>query len=702
MNAPPAWPASELPRALTELADRLGLRARVGVASDATLGVGQAGFRASMAPGDPRDVERWIGDAAEWLGLEAVAVGSPAELRAALDRVPPAIVRVEGGLAVLVDGRTALSPDGRAVPYSRAGLAGALRDPAGARARALVARVAREAGLSDVAQARAIASLLGRGVGGSDATDPGPAGWLIRPSIDAPIAVHARSSGLDRLAAELVGLHVAQLAVMLGGWALIGRASLAGRFDPGIVSGWAVLLLSLPPLRLRELDVGARLAAGIGLLVKRRALRGALALDPSVVRREGAGGLLGRVHEAEAVEAAGARGGVVGLFALLDLVAAAWVLGHGAGGLAHAGLLGAWILGVAGLAVAMVRARAAWAARRLDATHVLAEQMAGHRTRLVQASPDHRHDGDDDLLADAWARASALDRRVVRLRAAAPQGFLLASIVWIGPAVIRGASPSELALALGGALLARASLSALVDGLCAVSEAVVAWRQLGVMLAPGPRPDGPPHGPVPSEGAVIEARDVAFRHPGRSRPALVGCALRIDPGDRVLIEGPSGGGKSTLVSLLAGLRRPDSGLLLLRGLDLRTLGASAWRRLAVAAPQFHDNHVLTGPFAFNLLMGRGWPPTAADLALAAEVCAELGLGELLARMPGGMWQIVGETGWQLSHGEQSRLFLARALVQGAELVVLDETFAALDPDNLARALATARARAPALVVVAHP
>jgi ATP-binding cassette subfamily B protein len=64
--------------------------------------------------------------------------------------------------------------------------------------------------------------------------------------------------------------------------------------------------------------------------------------------------------------------------------------------------------------------------------------------------------------------------------------------------------------------------------------------------------------------------------------------------------------------------------------------------------------------------------------------------------------MVGETGWQLSHGEKSRLYIARALLQGAELIVLDESFAALDPENLRRALHCALARASTLFVIAHP
>jgi ATP-binding cassette subfamily B protein len=153
---------------------------------------------------------------------------------------------------------------------------------------------------------------------------------------------------------------------------------------------------------------------------------------------------------------------------------------------------------------------------------------------------------------------------------------------------------------------------------------------------------------------------------------------------------------------LTGLREPDTGLLLLDGLDRPTHGELGWRTRVAAAPQFHQNHVLTNTFAFNLLMGRRWPPQQADADLAYAICNELGLGPLLQRMPAGMLQNVGETGWQLSHGERSRLYLARALLQGAELVILDESLAALDPENQGRALACAFERAPTLLVIAHP
>jgi ATP-binding cassette subfamily B protein len=101
-------------------------------------------------------------------------------------------------------------------------------------------------------------------------------------------------------------------------------------------------------------------------------------------------------------------------------------------------------------------------------------------------------------------------------------------------------------------------------------------------------------------------------------------------------------------------------------------------------------------------MGRRWPPTDADIEEAYALCSELGLSELLAKMPSGMSQMIGDNGWQLSHGERSRIFIARALLQKADFMILDESFGALDPENLRLALQATLRHAPTLMVIAHP
>jgi ATP-binding cassette subfamily B protein len=177
--------------------------------------------------------------------------------------------------------------------------------------------------------------------------------------------------------------------------------------------------------------------------------------------------------------------------------------------------------------------------------------------------------------------------------------------------------------------------------------------------------------------------------------------LEIREGDRVLLTGESGSGKSTLVSVIGGSRRPDAGTLLLRGLDESVIGARNWRRQVAIAPQFHENHLFAETLAFNLLLGRRWPPRSQDLDDAHSLCLELGLGDLIERMPGGLFQRVGETGWRLSHGERSRVFLARALLQRADIVVLDESLAAIDAGSHAACLRAVLDRSPTLVIVSH-
>jgi ABC-type multidrug transport system fused ATPase/permease subunit len=183
---------------------------------------------------------------------------------------------------------------------------------------------------------------------------------------------------------------------------------------------------------------------------------------------------------------------------------------------------------------------------------------------------------------------------------------------------------------------------------------------------------------------------------------LADCTLEIERGERVLIEGPSGGGKSTLAMLIAGLREPDVGDLRLNGVAQRVLGHASWRERVGIVPQFHENHVFSDTLLFNLLLGRVWPARGEDIVEAETICAELNLDVVLRKMPSGLGQFVGEGAWQLSHGERSRLFIARALLQRVDIHILDESFAALDPETLENVLRCVTKRADTLVVIAHP
>jgi ATP-binding cassette subfamily B protein len=200
----------------------------------------------------------------------------------------------------------------------------------------------------------------------------------------------------------------------------------------------------------------------------------------------------------------------------------------------------------------------------------------------------------------------------------------------------------------------------------------------------------------------LQLQGIHFQYADRKEPVLNGLSLTIRQGDHILLEGASGCGKSTLAAVAAGNLTPTAGSLFLRGFDPHTIGDAVWGRRIVAAPQFHDNHVFVGTLAYNALFGRCWPASPADLDEAERVMRGLGLGKLIDSMPAGISQMVGDMGWQLSHGERSRLFAARALLQRPDLLVLDESFGALDPDTLRDTMKFVSQEAESLVVVAHP
>ena len=180
-------------------------------------------------------------------------------------------------------------------------------------------------------------------------------------------------------------------------------------------------------------------------------------------------------------------------------------------------------------------------------------------------------------------------------------------------------------------------------------------------MAPARTAQEAPPSAAPADAALeqsaplIEARGLRFCHPARRDPVVRQAALAIGRNDHVLLVGPSGSGKSTLLKLVAGLLRPDCGLLLFRGLDRDTLGSHAWRRGIVLAPQFQENHLLVGPLAYNLLLGRRWPPTPADLDEAAALCEDLASArsrDAPRAVPAGQ-EAAGS-----SAGERSRVFAA--------------------------------------------
>lgn len=673
------WPDARLPELFGLLTRRLGSTAAPPP---------PAGSRAA-----------WLGLAATHAGLEIEPVQMAyGELDTGLRRAAPALIQLGDGqwIGLARGGRRprVIGMDGRLHTVSLATLVDWLGAPVeaalGPSCDALVAGLAPE---RRAAARRALLQL--RGV-----DTPIEGLYLLRLPPGASFARQWLQAGLLPYTLALIAVHSLGVGLWSALWVLLGRAALQGRLDPGWLTAAGLALLSLVPLRMAEVWLGGRLAVGTGALLKRRLLQGALSTHPDEMRQAGAGQLLGRAIEAEEVEGLALGGGLTAVLALIEVTAALVVLGAGL----HTILLLAWMVIISGLGLRYARQRRAWTRARLELTHALVEDVVGHRTRQVQQSPSDWHQDEDVRLERYLEDARALDQAATRFSGLAGRGWLALGLLGMGPLWLSGAEPAALAVTLGGVMLAWSAFVSLVSGFMQLTGAAIAGEQVRSIFMAGARPTPAGVAPwalLPPAGPLIQARGLRFAHPGRPE-VLRGLDLQVQPGDHVLLQGPSGGGKSTLVALLLGLRQPTAGLLLVGGLDQPTLGRTGWRARVAAAPQFHENHVLTETISFNLLMGRNWPPTAADLEEAEQVCVELGLGPLLQRMPGGLNQMVGEVGWQLSHGERSRLFIARALLQGSDLLIFDESFAALDPENLERCLQVVRARARALLVVAHP
>ncbi len=706
-----AWPFDRLGDALEALTADAGLEPRA---------LGDAG----PPPRDRKALERWLDEAAAWIGIEIDELGlSHAELARWLRTSGPALVRIGAAVAALLvvlrgSRRRVelLAPDGSRVWVAIDDVLGEKVSALEASTRVEIARLLESAGVPHGRRARSVNALLGERLG----TEPIDGVWSIALPPSADFLDQLRGIGLPRALGGLVLAYASSCALWILSWWTIGRGALEGRLDAGWLVAWALILLTLVPLGMLASWCQGLVALAAGGLIKRRLLAAALRLEPEEIRHRGVGQLLGQVIESEAVESLAISGGLVGILAGIEIFAAALVLAFGAGGVLHVLALFSWVALTLLVGLRYLGAREGWTGTRVGLTHDLVERLVGHRTRLAQESRSRWHAGEDEALDRLLARSRHLDRTGATLSLAIPTGWLAVGLAGLAPAFVRGtASVEELAIGLGGVFLAHQALSRLAGGARHVAGAIVAWRAIAPLFRAAARPQivRPPRAAAAATaaaerakgaaaadaaGPLVSASDVVFRYVDRGEPVLRGCSLRIDPGDRVLLEGPSGGGKSTLASIVAGLRQPGSGLVLLGGLDRATLGIPAWRSRIATAPQFHENHVLTGTLAFNLLMGRGWPAHVDDLAEADKVCRELGLGPLLDRMPAGLLQMVGETGWQLSHGERSRVYIARALLQRAELVVLDESFAALDPESLRRCMTCVLERAPTLLVIAHP
>jgi ATP-binding cassette, subfamily B, bacterial HlyB/CyaB len=256
-----------------------------------------------------------------------------------------------------------------------------------------------------------------------------------------------------------------------------------------------------------------------------------------------------------------------------------------------------------------------------------------------------------------------------------------------------------------GALVAFAMLSTRVSGplvqivalISEYQEAALSVRMLRHIMDRAPERAGQARPARPAITGAIEFQGVSFTYPGALVPALNGVDFTVKPGQVIGVVGRSGSGKTTLTRLLQGIETPQSGLILLDGMDIRHIDIGHLRRSTGVVLQ--ENLLFRGSIRDNIAAAR--PEAALEEVVAAARLA--GAEEFIRRLPQSYETPVEEGGANLSGGQRQRIAIARALLTAPRLLVFDEATSALDPESEAlvnRNLAD-MARGRTLLIISH-
>lgn len=339
--------------------------------------------------------------------------------------------------------------------------------------------------------------------------------------------------------------------------------------------------------------------------------------------------------------------------------------------------------------------------RRAQATTLITDGVQGMADLLAFGQErDYAHGLGD--AHRAWARSQ---RRL---------GWLNAMQDGLGIALAHGGAAMILALAISLAendRIVGVYLAAITLGVLASFEAVLALPQAAHHLASSleaarrlleiadakPPVREPEHAVPPPASPIVRIRDLWLRYGSNELWALRGINLDLRPGHPIAVVGPSGSGKSSLARALLRLWEYERGSITVGGVELRRIASGDIPRIFAYVAQ--QTHLFNGTIRENLLLACP-DATEEDIQRAAEAAQA---HAFIASLPHGYDTWIGELGLRLSGGERQRIAIARALLQDAPVLILDEPTANLDAITERRLLEAIRqiARDRSLLLITH-
>jgi len=314
-----------------------------------------------------------------------------------------------------------------------------------------------------------------------------------------------------------------------------------------------------------------------------------------------------------------------------------------------------------------------------DITHVLGESIDAHK--VVKVYGGEQYENARFHQANAALRGYNM-RQTIAAAASVPITQLFAAIALAVVVAIALLQSSNDQTTVGGfvsfitaMLMLLAPLKHLADVNAPLQRGLAAAESVFTLLDEQEEDDRGSRVLARARGA-LSFRDVSFTYPNAERPALSRITLDIAPGETVALVGSSGGGKTTLANLIPRFYHPQSGNILLDGIDLADLTLASLRENLALVSQ--DVVLFNDTVAANIAYGSRQHATREDIVGAAVAAHAMGF---IQQMPQGLDTLIGENGVRLSGGQRQRLAIARALLKNAPVLILDEATSALDSES---------------------